>query len=107
MQLWPRGILGERQNMASTLRAIAVLAVLCLAPVQQAAACSIRTVAELFAYDARTQFVLSIEAAMARAQAKHGYIPDSAAEEITRQARAEKRAQPDPCADARAGKADL
>ncbi|WP_328598453.1 lyase family protein [Pontixanthobacter aestiaquae] len=54
-----------------------------------ASTCSSREVADLFAYEARTQTVLDIEAAMARAQAEHGHIPKSAAEEITRQARAE------------------
>lgn len=54
-----------------------------------ASTCSSRNVAELFEYDAQTQIVLNIEAAMARAQAEHGYIPASAAEEITRQARLE------------------
>ncbi len=54
-----------------------------------AAACSPGKVRNLFAYEANMQAILDIEAAMARAQAANGYIPASAAAEITRQARAE------------------
>ena len=65
------------------VRTLATVTLLALIPAQQAVACSWRDVAQLYEYDARTQTVLDIEAAMARAQAAHGYIPVSAAEEIT------------------------
>ncbi|MDJ0643609.1 MAG: lyase family protein [Erythrobacter sp.] len=52
-----------------------------------AASCSISGVSELFEYEARTQTILEVEAAMARAQALEGYIPAEVASEITRQAR--------------------
>ena len=58
-------------------------------PVQQASACSTGEVSQLFGYEMRTQTVLDIEAAMARAQAKHGYIPRGAAEAISKRARVE------------------
>ncbi len=54
-----------------------------------ALACSPSSVADLFAYEARTQAILDVEAAMARAQAEHGVIPQTAATEITRTARIE------------------
>lgn len=54
-----------------------------------AAPCSISAVADLFAYEASTQFILDVEAAMARAQAAEGYIPAAAAAEITAKARIE------------------
>lgn len=44
------------------------------------------TVEEVFAEDQTNQYVLDIEAAMARAQAAHGAIPKAAAETITRKA---------------------
>lgn len=56
---------------------------------QSAAACSVAPVRALFEYDGRTQIVLDVEAAMARAQAHHGVIPAGAAEEITAMARVE------------------
>lgn len=65
---------------------LAALAAIAIIP-SAANACSISSVSDLFAYDARTQAVLDVEAAMARAQAQHGVIPRSAADEITRQAR--------------------
>lgn len=55
----------------------------------QAMACSTNEIRSLFGYDARTQALLDIEAAMARAQAKHGVIPQAAADEITSKASAE------------------
>lgn len=73
----------------------AIAAALLLAPAQQALACSARDVDALFEYGARTQAVLDIEAAMARAQAAHEYIPQSAADEISRQARVELVSQED------------
>lgn len=45
------------------------------------------TIEEVFAADQINQYVLEVEAAMARAQAAHGAIPRPAAEEITRKAR--------------------
>lgn len=47
---------------------------------------SIRSV---FSADQTNQYVMSVEAAMARAQAAHGAIPQSAADEITRKADAQ------------------
>ncbi|MGE0024143.1 MAG: lyase family protein [Hyphomicrobium sp.] len=44
------------------------------------------TVADIFEADHTNQFVIDIEAALARAQAAHGVIPQSAADEITRKA---------------------
>lgn len=70
-------------------RTWAIAAAAMILPTQQAHACSARDVSDLFDYEAQTQIVLDVEAAMARAQAEHGYIPASAAAEITRQARAE------------------
>ncbi len=52
----------------------------------QALACSTTEVRDLFGYEARTQALLDIEAAMARAQARHGVIPQAAADEITSKA---------------------
>ena len=54
-----------------------------------ASACAVTPVRDLFAYDAQTQIILDVEAAMARAQAAHGVIPVAAAEEITANARVE------------------
>ena len=45
-----------------------------------------KTVEAVFAEDQTNQYVLDIEAAMARAQAAHGAIPQAAAEAITRKA---------------------
>lgn len=44
------------------------------------------TIAALFDADQTNQFVIDIEAALARAQAAHGVIPQAAADEITRKA---------------------
>jgi adenylosuccinate lyase len=52
-----------------------------------AAPCAIGDVANLFEYEASTQFILDVEAAMARAQATEGYIPAEAAADITDKAR--------------------
>lgn len=54
-----------------------------------ASACSPSLVQNLFGYEARTQIILDVEAAMARAQAAHGVIPQNAADEITAKARVE------------------
>ncbi len=53
-----------------------------------AADCSPAQVRDLFAYEAQTQIILDVEAAMARAQAAHNVIPDEAARDITMNARA-------------------
>lgn len=67
--------------------ALAALAAISIIP-SAANACSISSVNDLFAYEARTQTVLDVEAAMARAQAANGVIPQSAADEISEKARA-------------------
>lgn len=54
-----------------------------------AAACSPAEVRALYAYEAEIQTILDVEAAMARAQAAHGVIPQAAADDITAKARAE------------------
>lgn len=54
-----------------------------------AAACSVAQVRALFEYEARTQTILDVEAAMARAQASHGVIPQAAADDISTKARVE------------------
>lgn len=52
-----------------------------------AADCSPAQVRDLFAYEAQTQIILDVEAAMARAQAAHNVIPQEAARDITQNAR--------------------
>lgn len=54
-----------------------------------ASACSPAAIGDLFEYDGQTQIILQVEAAMARAQARHGVIPQEAADDITRNARIE------------------
>ncbi|MXO89351.1 lyase family protein [Pontixanthobacter aquaemixtae] len=78
---------GRLHNFKLKLQSAAIALALIAMPVQASAACSTRNVSALFEYEAQTQTVMDIEAAMARAQAEHGYIPAAAAEEITRQAR--------------------
>lgn len=51
-----------------------------------AADCSPAAVRGLFEYEAQTQIVLDVEAAMARAQAEHGVIPQEAALDISENA---------------------
>lgn len=51
-----------------------------------AASCSPAKVGDLFAYETQTQIILDVEAAMARAQARHGVIPAQAAQDITQNA---------------------
>lgn len=48
--------------------------------------CDPGAVGDMFAYEARTQILLDIEAAMARAQAAEGMIPQAAADELTAKA---------------------
>ncbi|MFU7529619.1 lyase family protein [Qipengyuania sp. ASV99] len=60
-----------------------------------AAACSPASVRDLYGYEAQTQIILDVEAAMARAQAQHGVIPAEAAQDITVHARAELVAEAD------------
>lgn len=54
-----------------------------------AMACSPGSVRGLFEYDGQTQIILDVEAAMARAQARHGVIPQEAADDITSKASVE------------------
>jgi len=65
----------------------AVMSAIVLVPAG-AQACSPADMRALFEYEARTQSVLDVEAAMARAQAAHGAIPEAAARDITKKARA-------------------
>ena len=67
---------------------VAALSVAWTAPAL-AAPCSTSDLSSLFDYEARTQFVLDVEAAMARARAAEGYIPAEAAAEISEKARVE------------------
>ncbi len=53
-----------------------------------ASACSVSAARDVFGYEAQTQIILEVEAAMARAQAQHGVIPAAAAAEITANAQA-------------------
>ena len=58
--------------------------------------CDIFTTPEMrriFSDEARTGYCLAIEAALARAQARLGIIPENAAREIVRQSRIEKKAR--------------
>lgn len=68
---------------------LVALASLAFASPAAAAPCSIGDVAALFEYEAATQFILDVEAAMARAQAAEDYIPAKAAADITAKARVE------------------
>ncbi|MCK0127613.1 lyase family protein [Erythrobacter sp. F6033] len=72
----------------AVLQMTALAVGLIAAPVS-AADCRVAPVQALFEYEAQTQTILDVEAAMARAQARHGVIPTEAAEDITRKARAE------------------
>lgn len=53
-----------------------------------AQACSLAQTQSLFDYEGRTQTVLDIEAAMARAQASQGIIPQAAADDVSAKAKA-------------------
>lgn len=82
----------EGANFRTTHRVTASLAmIVALATASQAwaAPCVTSDVANVFGYEARTQTVLDVEAAMARAQAAEGDIPRAVADEITAAARAE------------------
>ncbi len=70
-----------KQAVAKGFAAIALIAI----PVS-GTACSATPVRDLFGYEAQTQIILDVEAAMARAQAAHGVIPAEAANEITAKA---------------------
>ncbi|MGB3471792.1 MAG: lyase family protein [Erythrobacter sp.] len=72
----------------------AALAVLALVPAG-AQACSPADMRFLFGYETATQTILDVEAAMARAQAVHGVIPEAAARDITEKARASLITQAD------------
>lgn len=67
--------------LAAAFSAHPVTAEEALARLQQSA-----TIADIFEADHTNQFVIDIEAALARAQAAHGVIPQSAADEITHKA---------------------
>lgn len=74
--------------MARSMLVIAALAGLMAVPAG-AANCSPNAVGDLFEYEAQTQIILDVEAAMARAQAAHGVIPQAAAQEISEKAQVE------------------
>lgn len=80
-------ITARRWTIAKTLGCAATLGV--FASPASAAECRVTPVRALFEYDAQTQIILDVEAAMARAQAEHGVIPAPAAQEITDKARVE------------------
>ncbi|WP_185960263.1 lyase family protein [Erythrobacter insulae] len=70
-------------KFALTASAVAICAI--ASPVS-ASECRVAPVRALFEYDAQTQIILDVEAAMARAQAAHGVIPAEAAAEISEKA---------------------
>jgi|UPI00082D892E adenylosuccinate lyase len=78
-----------RTTVNSLFAHVAVLLLGFILFLQPAHACSEKSLDAIFSPERSTQRLLDIEAAMARAQAKHGVIPKSAADEITRKARAD------------------
>lgn len=66
------------------MKKIVVTTLLCLAVGMSAS--SFKSVKDIHTPEQKNQFVLDVEAAMARAQAKHGVIPQFAADEITKYA---------------------
>ena len=79
-----------RKRCARTaLVGIGTLALGLIPTAVSAAPCSPASVRNLFAYELQTQIVLDVEAAMARAQAAHGVIPQAAADDISAKARAD------------------
>lgn len=72
--------------MICFLRMIAVAAALMMPPLPSFAAAAPKSIDAIFSEAARIQYILDIEAALARAQAQNGYIPPSAAAEITAKA---------------------
>jgi adenylosuccinate lyase len=87
-------MIARAKGKAFRVPACFAAALFALAP-PSVSACSSARVADLFEYTKSTQAVMDVEAAMARAQAAHGYIPQAAADEITAQARAELVSQAD------------
>lgn len=75
--------------------------VLAIVPDPAAARKGTQTIEDIFSDEHRVQVILDIEAAIARAQAAHGYIPKSAAEEIAAKAKIEF-AKPDDIAKEKA-----
>ena len=67
----------------------AALAALALSNASAAGACSVGEVRALFDYEGRTQTILDVEAAMARAQSAQGVIPAAAAADISAKAKVE------------------
>ncbi len=63
-----------------------MLAIAMAATQAKAQECSVRPVQKLFQYEGQTQIILDVEAAMARAQAINGVIPQEAAQDITAKA---------------------
>ncbi len=74
---------------ASRTVPIGCVCLILIAIPQSASACSVTPVRDLFGYGEQTQIILEVEAAMARAQAEHGVIPEEAARDITANARAD------------------
>ena len=71
--------------MRSLCSAAALVTSLAITPPAQA--CSVAETRAIFDYAGRTQTVLDVEAAMARAQALHGVIPQDAAADISAKAK--------------------
>lgn len=82
-----RGIKSRGMKGRAILRALgaAALAGALVAP-GAAQACSLAQTRALFSYEGRTQTILDVEAAMARAQAAQGVIPPDAASDISAKA---------------------
>lgn len=75
-------------KISRTMRAFSAAALAGLATASGAAqACSLTQTRALFDYDGRTQTILNVEAAMARAQALQGVIPHEAADDISAKAK--------------------
>lgn len=72
--------------MVYLMRMIVLGLALLLAPGLSIAREAPATIEAIFSEAQRIQYILEIEAAMARAQAAHGYIPQAAADEITAKA---------------------
>lgn len=78
-----QAVTGKRTIAAS------VVALCLLSSPGKAKECHVGAVRDLFEYEGQTQIVLDVEAAMARAQAIHGVIPNEAAQDISNKARVE------------------
>ena len=82
-------VYGVMERTGRTTIALALGALAVCATSTNALACSPAAIRDLYAYEAETQIILDVEAAMARAQAAHGVIPQAAADDITAKAQAE------------------